>query len=695
MDYLVLLAKSALLLAVFYAVYMVFLKRETFFTVYRHLFLIGLVACLALPFLNYTVTETVMLESRTQDYVSDFLEVQLQTESIAPEESWEWPQLLLAIYLIGFSIMILRLAYQCWGIFQLIRNTEHKYENGFAYVPLDGPQTPFSFFYYIFYNPRLHSESDLNMMLQHERVHAREGHTVDVLLMQVVLAIQWFNPLAWTYRKALEQNLEFIADAKAIARVDSAKAYQHTLLKTSTVSLTPALTTNFYHSLIKKRIVMLNKQSSKPQKLWRLGILLPVLGLFFYSFSLQKEVRYTYATPLAHEALSNATPARNVDTEAAADLPTNNPVRTLSQPISLEVTPSTYAVQEQSGPFSITITKTTTRKELEEIKTKLLEKHNVDFQYSNLKYNSAGEIISLSVKYKDKESGNSGQLNLSSDGPIADFLLTRNEKGAFFSGTGKPRDLEMMRAEREQMMQDRRAEMQVRREAMEQKRQEMRVARGAVRQSMERDSLREEQRALMETRRQEMREKREQMKERMKGYRRDSSSTVARNYAYTIQRGKADQVKIRPNSQGTAVYYLNGKKVDENQLSDIDPNEIAMVNVYKGDQATEYTKDTVAGVIAIRTKNNAAVVGNTTNGYAYTIHGSSRITVTKNTSDAELQAMKEQLAAKNIDFSYKRVRRNAAGEIIGIKVTLVDGEGSKRQISTQGSDEPIQPIRIH
>ncbi|MFC4635620.1 M56 family metallopeptidase [Dokdonia ponticola] len=296
MESFIYIIKSIVILSIFYSIYCMVLQKDTFFSANRHYLLSGIVAAFVFPFIEYTKTTyrdipaiapSIIEESTFTDAIATISEVQQEAILI------NWWQIALIIYGIGFTIMITRLLIQLISLYKLISAYPKTRKGGYTYVAItDKAITPFSFFTTICYNPSLHTPKELEMILAHEKIHVRQRHTIDILLTQCMLAIQWFNPLAWLYKKSLEQNLEYIADNGAIKEVSSSREYQHTLVKVSSTLIQPALTNNFYHSLIKKRIVMLNKQTSRKRNLWKLGLVLPALALFMYSFNIKEVVEY-------------------------------------------------------------------------------------------------------------------------------------------------------------------------------------------------------------------------------------------------------------------------------------------------------------------------------------------------------------------------------------------------------------------
>src|SRR5690606_37026592 len=121
-------------------------------------------------------------------------------------------------------------------------------------------------------------------IITHEKTHANQYHSIDILLTQLSCIVLWFNPFIWFYNKDLKQNLEFIADKTTLKQNHCKKSYQYTLLKTSIPSHQMALSNNFYNSLIKKRIVMLHKSKSKKINQLKYALVIPVVALFLMGF---------------------------------------------------------------------------------------------------------------------------------------------------------------------------------------------------------------------------------------------------------------------------------------------------------------------------------------------------------------------------------------------------------------------------
>ncbi|MFM7896975.1 MAG: M56 family metallopeptidase, partial [Flavobacterium sp.] len=131
------------------------------------------------------------------------------------------------------------------------------------------------------------SKEEFQHILTHESIHVKQKHSIDVLLAKLFCALFWANPIVWLYRKAILQNLEFIADSETFQQIENKYEYQRTLLKVVTHQHDLSITNQFYQSLIKKRIVMLHTNQSYKRNAWKYGIILPLLVGFMLLFQIE------------------------------------------------------------------------------------------------------------------------------------------------------------------------------------------------------------------------------------------------------------------------------------------------------------------------------------------------------------------------------------------------------------------------
>ncbi|MEO9510551.1 MAG: peptidoglycan DD-metalloendopeptidase family protein [Flavobacteriaceae bacterium] len=284
------LLKSSFALLLFTISYYLFLKKETFFSSNRVFLLLGLIISVALPFI--TISKTVLVEPETM-VSNDFQMMEASASVSIPSTSFDWTSILLMIYLIGLVYFSLRLVRQFWSIKNIKKNSDIIEDDNFYHVHTKENIAPFSFFRHIFYYPKQFSPTDLNTILTHEKVHANELHSIDILITELFFILFWFNPAIWVYKIIVKQNLEFLADSKTCATQQDKKQYQYLMLTQVIGKHSIPIVNPFFNSIIKKRIVMLNQNQSKRTSYLKLFLVLPALGFFLVAFNTKKVVKFT------------------------------------------------------------------------------------------------------------------------------------------------------------------------------------------------------------------------------------------------------------------------------------------------------------------------------------------------------------------------------------------------------------------
>lgn len=277
--------KSAACLLVFLLFYKLFLERENMHHIKRFYLLGGLLASFSIPLLTYK--EYVTLENI--DPISG-------VEKLAVENSqnfWDYiPEITLAIYGIGVLILSFRFFNNLYKIYDRIKhNPKLKNENTTS-VLLNQDLAPHTFFNYIFYNKKQFEHGEIPpQVLIHEEAHAKQKHSVDILIVELLQIIFWFNPLIYLYNKSIKLNHEFLADQSVIATGMDFKTYQKTLLAFSSNVYKHQLANAINYSSIKKRFIIMKTQTPRKAIWLKSLIMLPLLGILLISFS-SKEIVY-------------------------------------------------------------------------------------------------------------------------------------------------------------------------------------------------------------------------------------------------------------------------------------------------------------------------------------------------------------------------------------------------------------------
>ena len=240
---LIYIEKSSGLVVLFYCAYYFLLRKETFFNSNRWFLLAGLITSLALPFLVYT--KVIWVESTP---MTDLTLPQLAINQSIEEEHFEinWNYIILFIYSIGFITFLIKFAMDFNSLHSILKGKKIQHQADYKFIDVNENIAPFSYFKYIVYNSSMYTTSELENIIEHEKVHSEQNHTIDVLVSRFFCLVFWFNPIIWFYKKAIVQNLEFIADKEAAKKISDKRAYQYTLLKITTHENCIAITNHFY-----------------------------------------------------------------------------------------------------------------------------------------------------------------------------------------------------------------------------------------------------------------------------------------------------------------------------------------------------------------------------------------------------------------------------------------------------------------
>ena len=276
-DYLL---KANVILALLYAFYRLFFYRDTFFN-YRRATLLCILAVSALaplPWMQLWMGSLPPVQA-----VGTFTtEVLLPEFVVTPKTGSTGVTLLQVaawIYGIGVCLLMGRIGIQLGAIARLTRRCPLMELNGMAVRALPKGEAPFSFFRRIFVCPTDHTPGELDEILAHEQTHARQIHSLDVVMAELACALCWFNPFAWLWKREIRQNLEYLADRSVLAGGHDRRTYQYHLLGLAYHKAAATIYNNFNVLPLKKRIRMMNKQRSKSIGQLKYLLFVPVAAL--------------------------------------------------------------------------------------------------------------------------------------------------------------------------------------------------------------------------------------------------------------------------------------------------------------------------------------------------------------------------------------------------------------------------------
>lgn len=272
--------KLSISLAVIYLFYQLFLRRLTFYNWNRWYLLLYSLFCFALPFIN--VFTFVTAPAPDEPSLIHFIPV-INYEPQTVSSSMDWKQWAVMVFLAGIIVFLIRLLIQYRSLLKMRTHAKLLYDSSVKLYHIDKPVIPFSFGNAIYINQHQHSEQELSDIIRHEFIHVKQRHTVDMLWSELLCILNWYNPFAWLLKKAIRQNLEFIADHQVLQTGFDRKQYQYLLLK---VIGAPAysIASNFNFSSLKKRIAMMNKSKSARVNLIRFLFIIPLLAVILLAF---------------------------------------------------------------------------------------------------------------------------------------------------------------------------------------------------------------------------------------------------------------------------------------------------------------------------------------------------------------------------------------------------------------------------
>ena len=286
--------KVAALIAVFYLFYMLLLARETTHTLNRAVLLSGIVLSVALPLCIITFHHTEVVE-----YSMPSVTVASNVSAAMPqpmEQSFDWTVLLTVILLSGTILRLFFIALSYRILNKMIRDSEkHTLQSGTRVCVVDAPIAPFSWMRNVVLS-RADWLSQSDSILAHEEAHVRHRHSYDVVVVEVLTALQWFNPVVWFLRQELRTLHEYEADASVLSHGFDESQYIHLLMQKATGIKACALANGIHTPKTKKRIIMMLKTKSK-RSTWLKALYIVPIVLVSLAMSAKTVTDYEVRTP--------------------------------------------------------------------------------------------------------------------------------------------------------------------------------------------------------------------------------------------------------------------------------------------------------------------------------------------------------------------------------------------------------------
>ncbi len=324
--------KSTVLLGLLWSLYKLFLENEKMHRFNRGYLLIALVVSFTAPLITFDIQPNTEIAGINIDVIEQTVNTPARAVSrtiepilsappsaeitrSAPEESAGFSlslkQVVIGLYLLISALLLIRFMIGLFQIRKTISCGERVSYKKSQLVLVNQPIVPQSFLQYIFLNKQQYENGELgDDILEHEYTHVRQLHSFDVLLIECLKVIFWFNPFLYLFKNSMLVNHEFLADDYVVRKLGKPNEYQNTLLRFSSVGSATNLSSSLNFGLTKKRFNMLSKKASKTRMLPKALFVIPVFSILTMMFcadlsSSDNSTIYTNNDGLQAEAVNN------------------------------------------------------------------------------------------------------------------------------------------------------------------------------------------------------------------------------------------------------------------------------------------------------------------------------------------------------------------------------------------------------
>ena len=363
-TFFVYILKTSICLTGFYLFYRLLLSKETFHRFNRVALLGILLLSLLIPFCEITVPEESEVQQTllTIEQILTLADHVPQTEvEVLPSSIPLWLPVLLCIYLLGILFFLGRNLYSLSHMLQLLHGgRQEKLEKGITLIIHDKNIAPFSWMKYVVISEKDLQENGKEILI-HEMAHVHNRHSIDLLISDICIIFQWFNPTSWLLKQELQNIHEYEADETVIRQGVNAKQYQLLLIKKAVGTRLYSMANSFNHSKLKKRITMMLKEKSSPWARMKYLYVLPVAVITLTAF----------ARPEISNELNEISTIKVNDITSILDAKeVNNSLLTADTTQKVEVKTSTtiFKEVEESSPSTPRYTKIKVKKDTTNLK---------------------------------------------------------------------------------------------------------------------------------------------------------------------------------------------------------------------------------------------------------------------------------------------------------------------------------------
>lgn len=284
--------KTVISSGLFYGLYYILLRKETYFSLNRLFLLTALVLSITIPLLHIPLTfNENVVESLFYSFVNstkEFFLVYFLDEVViygSPSHGIVWTRLITATYIIGVIVFSIRIPIFLYQMSRLHKKSRKYTFNGISIYVHSEPFSAFSYWNNIYVNREELSNKDFKIIWRHEVQHIRKGHTFESFLLEIWSCLFWFNPFIWLIKEQLKEIHEFQTDISLVNDGVNNIDYQKHLLNYTIAGDAFMASSNFATTALKRRIKMLSSKRSSVGRYSRLFLMLPTVLLLLAAFS--------------------------------------------------------------------------------------------------------------------------------------------------------------------------------------------------------------------------------------------------------------------------------------------------------------------------------------------------------------------------------------------------------------------------
>ena len=289
-DLVLYFVRSGFSFATLYIFYWVFLKKETCFSCNRFYLIFSLLFSALVPFIPNMIAANNLI-SLKYSILLEPITIFPESKIIDGGQNYNIFQVLLWVYISGAIINILRLFFQLYRLFSLAGKTGINREYGVKVVYTGKSYTNFSFFDIIFLNSSEKDKNQLSEIITHEKVHIRQKHFIDLIIIELMTIIFWFNPFMWFYKRSIKAVHEYLADEGVLKNGYKKTNYQELLFNQTFGIQFFALTNNLNQSLIKRRLTMMSKSKTNKFAILKIMAVIPIAMLLILACARNTETK--------------------------------------------------------------------------------------------------------------------------------------------------------------------------------------------------------------------------------------------------------------------------------------------------------------------------------------------------------------------------------------------------------------------